>query len=249
MKSLLAALTVLATSAAFAADYDPRAQGGYADLAAQSAALSAEQRLEARRLFASGFDLWQAGDCTAATLAFGEGLKLDPANPQANYYHGDCLLKLRRRDEATEAFRRASTLGAGSTEGFKAQAALEDVSRPQSVAGLSAAQYEKIWLGDWELKISMRNFRSGELKIFKNNTEPQLSMTGNYQWQESFLSGTIEFANAIFRGDQIEFVSNASATGKFRGRLVSETEIRGSADWGSHGTANWIAIKKTPGPQ
>lgn len=240
------ALVCLVALAASMADVRAQATSvSDSEVSAKSASLTDEDRTRSLKAFSVGFELWQAGDCNAAVMAFRRGLDIDPANPKANFYYGDCLQRLRRREEAKEAFQRAVRFGDGTPEGYKAQAALDDLLKPQNVTGLSAAQYEKIWLGDWELTISMKNFRSGELKIFRDDYQLRLSMTGGYQWQESFFSGAIDFANAIFRDDRIEFVTNASATGIFRGKLVSETEIRGTADWGSHGAANWVAVKRT----
>lgn len=242
MKSLLAALTVLATSAAFAADYDPRAQGGYADLAAQSAALSAEQRLEARRLFASGFDLWQAGDCAAATLAFGQGLKLDPANPQANYYHGDCLLKLRRRDEAAEAFRRASALGAGSTEGFKAQAALESLAKPRTFQELGDDEIRPQLVGTWE--VAQRCSWGSSTDTFRIES---IDADGRASIKEWGLRGTLE--EFAFLGKRVNFTSVIQVlfttnTVKHTGQVTSLTQMSGTFRQTTNAeTCNWSARK------
>lgn len=129
------------------------AQGAaVADPAAISSALTDEQRAQARQLFATGFELWQGGDCAAAVLAFGQGLSIDPANPQANFYRGDCLQKLRRREEAAEAFKRAMTYGAGTPEGFKAQAAFEALSKPLPFSELSPSERKRLYVGDWILE-------------------------------------------------------------------------------------------------
>lgn len=218
------------------------AQPSYADLAAQSAALSVEQRLEARRLFATGFELWQGGDCSAATLAFGQGLKLDPANPQANYYHGDCLLKLRRRDEATEAFRRSSALGAGSTEGFKAQAALESLAKPRTFQELGDDEIRPQLLGTWE--VAQRCSWGSTTDSFRIDS---IDADGRASIKEWGLRGTLE--EFVFSGKRVNFtfaiqVLFSTNIVKFAGQVTSLTQMSGTFRQTTNAeTCNWTARK------
>jgi len=101
----------------------------YADLVAKSVSLSPNQKSKAAQLFSTGFSLWQGGDFASAKMAFQEGLDIDPANPEANFYYGDSLRVLKQRREAAEYLRRASTLGAGSPESFKARTALAELAK------------------------------------------------------------------------------------------------------------------------
>lgn len=218
------------------------AQPSYADLAAQSAALSAEQRLEARRLFAAGFELWQGGDCSAATLAFGQGLKLDPANPQANYYHGDCLLKLRRRDDAAEAFRRSAALGAGSTEGFKAQAALESLAKPRVFQELGDDEIRPKLIGTWE--VAQRCSWGSSTDTFQIDS---INADGRASIKEWGLRGTLE--EFVFSGKRVNFTSTIQVlfttnTVKHTGQLTSLTQMSGSFRQTANAeTCNWTARK------
>lgn len=147
------------------------AQPPYADLSARSAALTDDLRDRARESFSIGFGLWQAGDCAAAVMAFRRGLDIDPANPQANYYHGDCLQKLRRRLDATEAFKRAAALGEGTPEGFKALAALEALSKPVPIREMSRDELRTAYVGVWapegkpELTFTITQRPDGELEV------------------------------------------------------------------------------------
>lgn len=105
-------------------------QAAYAELSARSAALAPEQKAQAAQLFSTGFGLWQSGDFAAAVIAFKQGLEIDPANPTANFYYGDSLLKTRDKKGAAEYLARAVGLGGTSPESFKAKAALDALSTP-----------------------------------------------------------------------------------------------------------------------
>lgn len=201
-------------------------QGGYDDLATRSAALNAEKRLEARQLFGTGFELWQAGDCAAAVLAFEQGLTLDPANAKANYYYGDCLLKLRRRGEAAEAFRRSSALGAGTAEGFKARAALEEAAKvPSALTDMSATELSAALVGKWEVT---------PVSIFGTSIPMEIvSISGT----TLVLRGSYNLAGCAFERGEIKgneliwHVGNCSH--QWRGRYAGPGRIEGA--W-THGT-------------
>ena len=202
------------------------AQGGYEEIATRSSALSAEKRLEARRLFGTGFELWQAGDCAAAVLAIEQGLTLDPANAQANYYHGDCLLKLRRREEAVEAFRRASALGAGTAEGFKARAALEEAAKtPSSLTDMSAAELSAALVGRWEVT-PVSIFGSSIAMEIVSISGTNLLLRGSYN-----LAGCAFERGEIKGNELIWHVGNCSH--QWRGRYTGPGRIEGA--W-THGT-------------
>jgi len=121
----------------------------YPELQKQSALLTSEQRNTARQLFETGFALWQSGEFGAAGKAFKRGLEIDPANVQANYFYGDSLQKAKQRKEASEYFKRASSLGAGTPEGFKAEAALEEIAKPVSVTEMAPEDLRELYVGNW----------------------------------------------------------------------------------------------------
>ena len=89
--------SILAVFVAFLLPVSALAQTDTAALTTKSAALGAEDKAKAQQLFATGFSLWQSGDFAAAELAFKQGLDIDPANAQANYYYGDCLARRKRQ--------------------------------------------------------------------------------------------------------------------------------------------------------
>jgi len=96
----------------------------YANLLAQSRAMSAAQRNQALDYFKSALALWKSGDFAAAELGFKQGLDIDPANGPANYYYADCLQRRGDRVNATDYMARAAALAPSSEEGLKAQIAL-----------------------------------------------------------------------------------------------------------------------------
>ena len=129
-----------------------RSSDTYSDLTRQSAALPPEQKAKARELFSTGFTLWQSGDFAAATIAFQTGLDIDPANGVANYYLGDCFRRAKQRQEAMEFLTRASVLGAGSPESFKAAAALKELAKPPVVEEMSPEQLKELYIGTWAME-------------------------------------------------------------------------------------------------
>lgn len=126
-------------------------QSQYEQLRTQSASLSEEDRGRALKFFSVGFELWRLGDCKSAILAFRDGLALDPANPQANFYLGECLSKLSARDEATQALKMAAIFGAGTPEGYKATALLETLAKPPVFSELSVSEKQKLFVGMWAI--------------------------------------------------------------------------------------------------
>jgi tetratricopeptide (TPR) repeat protein len=80
----------------------------------------------AKAQFEAGKAAWQAGDCASAEAQFRQGLALDPVNPAANYYYGDCLAKDQNYDAAVAALRLAVQYGKGIPEG---DAAIEEIKQ------------------------------------------------------------------------------------------------------------------------
>lgn len=213
------------------------AQGSAADPAAVSSSLTNEQRAQARQLFATGFELWQGGDCAAAVLAFGQGLVIDPANPQANFYRGDCLQKLRRREEAAEAFKRAMTYGAGTPEGFKAQAALNALAKPASVQELSENDIKTLLVGNW------RGYGDCGNDNFEIDWFTVTAVEGDFIRGIRDFNWRIGFREATLNGRQIEVRFAMGAT--FRGQLVGVRRIEGMADFPSTRTrCRWYVTKQ-----
>lgn len=118
-------------SRALAVAYDARPRPDpYADLRAQSARLTADQRAQAQALFSSAFSVWRAEDYAAAELGFREGLAIDPANGSANFYLGDILRRRSDGNAAADYMARAAAFAPGSAEGLRARAALDSLPPP-----------------------------------------------------------------------------------------------------------------------
>lgn len=86
-----------AASAVLAASV-PSERAVYADLIAQSAQASKTDKAKARTAFNAAYRAWQKQEYAAAETGFAQGLVLDPANAEANYYYADCVA---RRDGST----------------------------------------------------------------------------------------------------------------------------------------------------
>jgi tetratricopeptide (TPR) repeat protein len=80
----------------------------------------------ARQQFDAGKRLWQAGDCAGAEAQFQQGLALDPYDPAANFYYGDCVAKDGNPGGALGPLRLAVQYGDGIPEG---QMAVDEVKR------------------------------------------------------------------------------------------------------------------------
>lgn len=206
--------------------------GGDAELAARSAALSESDRARARSAFAVGFELWKSGDCAAAVEAFGHGLTLDPASAPANFYHGDCLQRLRRRPEATEALRRAAAFGEGTSEGYKARAALKEIAKPAAdLREMGAAERAAALLGAWELTPASLFGGSIAMEIVAVDAA-SIELRGSYN-----LAGC-DFGRGEIRGNEIVWSTNRCSH-QWRGRYTGPGRIEGT--W-THGT--FSAVRK-----
>lgn len=80
----------------------------------------------AQQQFEVGKVLWQAGNCADAETQLQQGLALDPYNPAANFYYGDCLAKGGNAGGALGPLRLAVQYGEGTPEG---QMAVDEVRR------------------------------------------------------------------------------------------------------------------------
>jgi tetratricopeptide (TPR) repeat protein len=80
----------------------------------------------ARQQFDAGKAFWQAGDCASAEAQFQQGFALDPIDPAANFYYGDCIAKGGNQGGALGPLRLAVQYGEGTPEG---QMAVEEVKR------------------------------------------------------------------------------------------------------------------------
>jgi tetratricopeptide (TPR) repeat protein len=191
----------------------------YADLVERSKALTPDQKNQAQQMFNTGFTLWQSGDFASATQAFKEGLDIDPANSQANYYYGDCLRQAKHRNEAIEYFKRANALGGGSPERFKAKAALDELAKPPTVDEMSSEELKDLYVGTWN------EFGEGdrEFKISKD-AKGDLIISGSFY---RFLAGTFYFMDLTFDGKQITFFINEPKFARTL-HLVSPDKMEGS---------------------
>lgn len=176
LKNTLKALQLALLAVMFAGASVSLAQtptpGAFDDIVAKSNGLSAEQKASARQKFSIGFKLWQDGDLASAALAFAEGLEIDPANPQANFYLGDSLRRTNNRQKARAYLERAAALGADTPEGFKAKAALSEIATATpSIAELSKDELTEMLAGRWALMdkddyaFTLSKTPSGELSI------------------------------------------------------------------------------------
>lgn len=196
--------------------------GSDAELSAKSTSLTDEERKGSQKSFSVGFDLWQSGDCNAAVMAFRRGLDIDPANPQANFYYGDCLQRLRRRDEAAEALRRAAKFGDGTPEGYKALAMLEAISKPPTLSEMSGEEKRKLFIGVWAPK----GDRDSAFTI--QEQDGKLTINGE---ASCFLCAGMSYFDLEFLNDTtIRFgITNPMATGNFyRFRMVNPDYLEGT---------------------
>lgn len=98
---------------------------GFFDDAAEAPSPASDTYVSpAQAQFDAGRALWQAGNCAAAEAQLSQGLAVDPYDPAANYYYGDCLDKDRNFGGAVGALRLAAEFGDGTPEG---QAAADEV--------------------------------------------------------------------------------------------------------------------------
>jgi tetratricopeptide (TPR) repeat protein len=107
---------------------DKSTQPQYSDLIQKSQNLTKQQQAAADNVFFGAMELWKNKEFEAAMMAFKDGLEIDPANVGGNYYYGDCLLRMKDEKGALEFLARAATLGKGTPEGYKAQAALKPLA-------------------------------------------------------------------------------------------------------------------------
>ncbi|MCC7311647.1 MAG: tetratricopeptide repeat protein [Sulfuritalea sp.] len=216
----LVCLIALAASMA-----DARAQTASvsdAEISAKSASMTDEERTRSQKAFSVGFELWQNGDCNAAVMAFRRGLDIDPANPQANFYYGDCLQRLRRREEAAAALRRALKFGDGTPEGYKAQAALESVSKPPALSELSGDEKRKLFIGVWAPNGDPKSAFTIE------EQDGKLVISGE---ASCFLCAGMRYFNLEFLSDSaIRFgITNPMATGNFyRFKMTNPDYLEGT---------------------
>jgi hypothetical protein len=89
-----------------------------------SEALSSQQKEQGAALFRQAFELFKAGEFEAALIGFRDGLGIDPANALGNFYAGETLSRLNRKDSAAAYYQRTLDLAPGSKEALIARARL-----------------------------------------------------------------------------------------------------------------------------
>jgi tetratricopeptide (TPR) repeat protein len=153
----------------------------YAEFVKASAALSPEDRKAVTTLLATGMELYDQGDCGAAAKALQKVVDLDPANVRGSYYLGECLRREHHKHEATEYLERAAQLGTGTPEAFKADAALEELSKPVPVEQLSDDEMVDALVGTWlpDSKSVSGFLKEHPMEIYKDSSGV-LQMRGCY---------------------------------------------------------------------
>jgi len=210
------------------------AQKPYADLIARSKALTPAQKNQAQQIFNTGFTLWQSGDFQTALKAFKRGLDIDPANPQANYYYGDCLRQTKQRKDAVEFLTRAKEFGGSTTEGFKAETALEELAKPPTVDEMSSEELKDLYVGTWKEG-------NAEFKISKD-AKGELIISGSLY---VFLAGTYYFRDLKFDGKEITYTFRLDEKIFWQKTLhiVSPDRMEGTSVCSWAGTAPTFAIR------
>ena len=205
--------------------------GEFTELVGRPGSLTAEQKAKARELFSTGFVLWQSGDNAAAAIGFRRGLDIDPANPQANYYLGDCLRRTNHRKEAADYFNRASLLGNGSAESLKAEAALQALSNPVSIADMSADELKDVVVGSWDLRI-VCSWGTGRYKLVISNMSGDAIAASKIRWDSGEGKGRVHNGQISLSYKRLQFA----------GRLVDVSKIEGTVNE-DLGACQWIALK------
>lgn len=95
-----------------------------AQIAATSAALTPQQKAEAQRLLAQGYELLQAGQTEGAIVGFRKGLAIDPANGLGHFYLAEAYGALGRKGEARDHYRKVIEFAPASKEALVAEAKL-----------------------------------------------------------------------------------------------------------------------------
>lgn len=215
----------------------------YTELLAKSAGLSVEQRTRAQTLFNSGFTLWQSGDFAAAAMALRQGLEIDPANPQANFYYGDSLLQTRDRKNALEYLTRAAKLGPDTPESFKALVAIEALSKPVPFAELSDEEIRGFLPAKWEM--THRCPWGAATDTFTIS-----GVTAEGQIRASDWSGRGDIASARISGKEISLIVEygglliGNQKVNFRGHLTDAQHLEGtSTQTARPETCRWDAKK------
>ena len=215
------------------------------ELVARSAAMSDEQKKQVLALFATGFQLWKAGDFKAAAIAFAQGLDTDPANGPANYYYGDSLRRNGDIPAATDYLTRAAAFAAGAPEQYKAQAELQTLKNPtqpvpqsgEPLASLSGDFATNPLDGSWQINAS---------KIapfgFDRSWLTKVTISGN----DSRMSGTCldgPFIKVHVDGERVRFDCMGGIVDHvFEGSLTSPTRMEGH--WHNFlFTGSWSAEK------
>ena len=193
------------------------AQTPYADLIARSKALTPAQSEQARKLFNTGFTLWQSGDFESAELGFKDGLEIDPANAPANFYYADCLLKKKDKTGAKEYLAHAAALGAGTAEGLKARVQLKQLlSAPKEISEMTPEEISKALVGEWKITFGISHEYNFTIESISGN---KINCSRNDHLAPE--KGTIV-------GDEINLVWE-SWTGSFyyKGKLSGPDRIEG----------------------
>jgi tetratricopeptide (TPR) repeat protein len=195
-------------------------------LRTRSAALSSEQRDSASALFATGFSLWQSGDFDAASRAFKRGLDIDPANPQANYYLGDCLRRSKQRKEAQAFFARAVAFGGQSPEAFKAETALEQLAKEPSVDELLPEEILEWAIGTWKDPSYPMAMKSSRFTIYRDQ-DGKIAIKGT----GPCYFGCAHYQNLSISGPKIQFELHGNGIAStYNLQLSNASKMEGSKD-------------------
>ena len=200
----------------------PAAQAALADLANISAAMSPADKAQANAVFATAFGLWKAGDFDAAALGFKRGLIIDPANPMANYYYGDCLMRRKSKADARVYLSRAVAFGGVTAEALKAQSELDQLSLPPTeLSEMNSDEISSALDGNWAVSAEGNNYR---FKIEKDKSGVE-KISGRNTW----LLGQVVFKNLEITGDKISFIATdfGVPNQNYEGKLVGNGKIEG----------------------
>ena len=202
----------------------------YSNLLERSALLTPGQRAKATEMFSTGFALWQSGDFAAAAKAFQLGLDIDPANVPANYYLGDCLLRGRHPKLAADFFTRASKLGGGTPESFKAEVALEEISKQFSTDDMSPDEIKAMYVGAWVFDRDKSEF------VIYRDERGELHIKGKFP-KGCHMWGCLDYNNLSFDGHSVYFLGGDLLT--YNLQLTSPSQLGGTF----MGTGNITATK------
>ena len=212
-------------------------QTDLAGLAKISASISPAEKARATAVFATAFGLWKAGDFDAAALGFKQGLTLDPANPLANYYYGDCLMRRKAKSDARTYLSRAVAFGGVTAEALKAQAELDQLSlAPTELSEMNADEISSALDGDWTVSAEGSHYK---FKIEKDKTGAE-KISGRNTW----LLGQVVFKNLEISGDKISFIATdfGIPNQNYEGRLSGNGRIEG--DWSYNGYKGKFSAKR-----